>query len=625
MMPITAAPMHCAGTKGMEKVLIEHCISLSMRAHHSSTSPFLLHTLSGSSHCSIFAFAGSWSVDDWIDGEHGAFGVSKIDSSLFPSLKNLVRDAPAAVNMAFLRSFQMLLKTSRLEVEISKAAAEKKRIVFTGHSSGGAIAVLATVWLLEKHLRTDYKNHTVPLCVTFGSPLIGDNLFCQALQREDWSCCFLHFVMTMDIIPQSPLAPLASLKEELQSILQFISPKSLCLSSNSFGISQLLSKFYYTVLRNALTISNHQSCLSMGCATSLLGTLSGFIKLSPYKPFGTFVFCCSNGRLVSVKNSDAILQMLFYCLREASGQEMADDPCRNFKEHLQYESKLKSCLEMQNVIHGDYLQTNDLFLSEMNMDEMPLVETLLDDLDMGKEAWLHLHAAGDWEMQRFRNQKRIDANYNKIQEALNVLDQYRATCELRGLCYYDAFKLQRDAEDFNANVKRLELAGLWDEIIEMLVRFELPDRFEGRTEWVKLGTRYCLLVEPLDIANYYRHSKNEDTGPYMVKGRPRRYRFTQRWNEHAQQMPKGSSLESCFWAMVEEISADMNNKKPFIEVKERVLELEKNVSVWLASRKLRNDVLLGGSTFVKWWMALPKHHKFNSCIAKLMNAVDKSG
>ena len=70
--------------------------------------------------------------------------------------------------------------------------------------------------------------------------------------------------------------------------------------------------------------------------------------------------------------------MLFYCLRE----EKPDDPYRGFKEHLQYESKMKSYLEVQNVVRGDCLQTNELFLSETNTDEMLLVETFLDDLDM---------------------------------------------------------------------------------------------------------------------------------------------------------------------------------------------------------------------------------------------------
>lgn len=142
----------------------------------------------------------------------------------------------------------------------------------------------------------------------------------------------------------------------------------------------------------------------------------------------------------------------------------------------------------------------------------------------GKEARLRLLAAIHLEKQRLSNQTKIDQNSSKIRHALHFLNQYRSTCELRGISYYDSFKQQRNVEDFNANVKRLELAGLWDEIVEMLRRRELPDCFEGRAEWVSLGTVYRHLVEPLDIANYYRHSKNEDTGSYLLKGRPRRYR-----------------------------------------------------------------------------------------------------
>lgn len=241
------------------------------------------------------------------------------------------------------------------------------------------------------------------------------------------------------------------------------------------------------------------------------------------------------------------------------------------------------------------------------------------------EARLSLRAAGEWENQRLRNQAKIDANHSKIQEALSSLSNYRARCEMRGLGYYDAFKLQQDKEDFDANVRRLELAGLWDEIVEMLRRYELPDNFEGRTDWVDLATSYRCLVEPLDIANYYRHAKNEDTGPYMVKGRPRRYRYTQRWLEQAHRMPAWSSMESCFWAQVEELCTDSGSNEPFEETKERVLELEKQVSMWLSSGKLGKDVLLGESTFVKWWKTLPIQHRLGSSISRFMNGDNMFG
>ncbi|XP_008799122.2 protein EDS1B-like [Phoenix dactylifera] len=605
-----------------ERVLIELCCSLSTRAHSSSSSasPFILHSLSHPSPSSIFAFPGSWSAEDWISGDRASFGETEVDSSLFPSLKSIGNDVAARVNMAFFRSFQRLLATSRLQSEVHRAIVEKKRIVFTGHSSGGAIAALATIWLLEQCFKFDNSSQVNPFCVTFGSPLVGDHVFHHALKRENWSHCFLHFVMTLDIVPRILLTPLSSFKEELQAILHFLCPRSLYFSLESIGNSQLVTFFYSTVLKSALSISSYRACLCMGCTNPSLGALTAFIKLSPYRPFGTYVFCTSNGRLVHVKNSDAILQLFFYCLQWDPAQTLSDFANKSLNEHLQYELKLKEYLNMENVVHLDCLKALQLSLNNGDGDKMQVVGTASEDLELSNEAMLCLHAAEEWEKQRQRNQVKIDANYHKIQEAMKFLDNYRATCEIRELSYYDTFKCQTDVEDFNANVKRLELAGLWDEIVEMLRRYELPDGFECQKEWVDLGTRYRHLVEPLDIANYYRHSKNEDTGSYLEKGRPRRYTYTQRWLEHAQRMTAGSSLESCFWAIVEELCVNSCNNKPFEEARERILELENKTLGWFTSGKLSKDVLLGNSTFVKWWKTLPKQHMLESCIARFIDA-----
>ena len=40
-----------------------------------------------------------------------------------------------------------------------------------------------------------------------------------------------------------------------------------------------------------------------------------------------------------------------------------------------------------------------------------------------------------------------------------------------------------------------------------------------------------LPFEPFDIANYYKSTKNEDSKPYMNKGRPRRNKTPQKWLE----------------------------------------------------------------------------------------------
>lgn len=54
--------------------------------------------------------------------------------------------------------------------------------------------------------------------------------------------------------------------------------------------------------------------------------------------------------------------------------------------------------------------------------------------------------------------------------------------------------LHDDIKDFHANITGLELAGMWDEIIEMLKRYELLDEFEGHKEWIELGTEYIQTI-----------------------------------------------------------------------------------------------------------------------------------
>ncbi|WOK99820.1 hypothetical protein Cni_G08532 [Canna indica] len=605
------------------RALIPLCCSLSMAAHCSPSSPFLRHDNAGPS-AAVFAFPASWSADDWLlaDGARSPFGESQIDASLFPSIKSVGNDAAAAVNGAFLRSFKKVIDASRLQAEVHKAASEKKQIVFTGHSSGGSVAVLATIWFLEQRLKLDKRVDQVdPLCVTFGSPLVADGVTVHALQRENWGHCFLHFVMAADIIPRCFLAPLSSFKEEFQSILHFLSPKPLSFNPKPAASSSVA--FYNNVLKNALSMSNHQACLLMGCTNPLLEVLADFVKLTPYRPFGTYAFHNSesgDARLICLKNSNSILYMLFYMFQKAPEEDLEQVAHRSLEEHLLYEKRIKECLDVQNIVFVDSSEAIPLSSSDGYRDKAQPIKRLLKDLDLSLEGRLYLRAAGEWENQRLKNQAKVDSNYIKIQEGLSFLKDYRSTCEVRGLGYYDTFKIQKDVEDFNANVKRLELAGLWDEIVEMLRRYELPDDFEGRKEWVKLGTQYRRLVEPLDIANYYRHSKNEDTGPYMVKGRPKRYRYTQRWLEHVEGLPAGSSNESCFWALVEELCIDTNDNKPFLEVKSRVLELEEMLLHWVTGGNLGRDVFVSDSTFVKWWMTLPLKHRSESCISKFMKS-----
>lgn len=204
-----------------------------------------------------------------------------------------------------------------------------------------------------------------------------------------------------------------------------------------------------------------------------------------------------------------------------------------------------------------------------------------------------------------------------IDKYLSAVEEYKRECELTKVGCYEAFKIQKNESDFKADVARLELAGVWDEIVDTVKRGELPDDFEIRKEWIELGTKFRRLLEPLDVANYYMHGRNDDAGSYLTKGRPRRYKFPQRWHEHQKQMMQYATIsESCFWGEVEEIKF-ISKKSCFEALKERIVKLEGQILDWYKNEVLDKDVLLENSAFTQWWKSLPNEHKLASCIKHL--------
>ncbi|KAI3440649.1 RING-type domain-containing protein [Psidium guajava] len=370
-------------------------------------------------------------------------------------------------------------------------------------------------------------------------------------------------------------------------------------------------------MKNASCVASYASCALTGSKHTLFDTMSKFIKRSPYQPCGKYVFCTETGRLVVVKNPDAVLQMLFYSLQIESETELEDTALASLKAHRTYKDALDRSLATHNVVCLENLR--ELPLSSDDPVDINVCAAL-NDLSLSATARLCLRAAGELEKQKEDNRNKIKGKKGDINKCLKALEEYRNTCGNDGVGYYDAFKLHKKEEDFKANVNRLELAALWDEIIEMIKQEQLPDNFEAEKEWVDLGTQFRRLAEPIDIANYYRHMKNEDAGgAYMTKGRPRRYHYPQRWREQAEQLDRDSSGESCFWAEVEELNiarANEDTKKK--EIENRVSTLEKNLRKWFDKNEVEKDVFLKESTLVKWWHTLPHDQKAKSCIKELI-------
>ena len=105
----------------------------------------------------------------------------------------------------------------QLQIYMDPKQKKLKPIIFVGHSLGGAVATLATLWVLKKRLR-----QSSPFCITFGSPLVADVGLFEAVGRENWTGNFCHVVSKHDIVPRMLLAPFESIAKSLRAIFALL-------------------------------------------------------------------------------------------------------------------------------------------------------------------------------------------------------------------------------------------------------------------------------------------------------------------------------------------------------------------------------------------------------------------
>ena len=168
---------------------------------------------------------------------------------------------------------------------------------------------------------------------------MGSHIFSHALRRENWSSYFIHFVLKYDIVPRVFLAPFSAINQQFQKILHFLSQQSQQVPNH---LAQDAKDIFTEVMTNALTLTSHVACKLMESTNLLLETVKSFIELSPYRPFGIYVFHNGEEELVTLDNSNAILQLLFYSCQPSSEAEVLEIAKRSLGDHFAYESLLQN-------------------------------------------------------------------------------------------------------------------------------------------------------------------------------------------------------------------------------------------------------------------------------------------
>ncbi|XP_023638830.1 lipase-like PAD4 isoform X2 [Capsella rubella] len=86
-----------------------------------------------------------------------------------------------------------------LQLKIEEGLVGKQLVVITGHSTGGALAALTALWLLSKPSPPSFRL----ICITFGSPLFGNQSLSTSISRSRLAHNFCHVVSIHDHVPRS--------------------------------------------------------------------------------------------------------------------------------------------------------------------------------------------------------------------------------------------------------------------------------------------------------------------------------------------------------------------------------------------------------------------------------------
>lgn len=111
-------------------------------------------------------------------------------------------------------------------------------------------------------------------------------------------------------------------------------------------------------------------------------------------------------------------------------------------------------------------------------------------------------------------------------EAMALIQEYKAEHDGKFGKYYLHFRRHCP---HHIEVARSRLAKFWKVTIQLWEQKALPDGFFARGQWLRWGDRYRQLVEPLDVARYYRDGFFEENQVEYdeARNRPKQHRFLQ--------------------------------------------------------------------------------------------------
>ncbi|KAJ9683498.1 hypothetical protein PVL29_019184 [Vitis rotundifolia] len=439
------------------------------------------------------------------------------------------------------------------------------QLIITGHSLGGSVASLFTLWLLDGNL---LKPKCRPFCITFGSPLIGG----FGLQHSIWNSFFLHVVSNQDPVPGLFLPSGRGRSTPTSSHSQTTGYKP-------FGTYFLCSELGCACFDNPDLI--------LGLLKVISSEVAGGLQDVDY------------GEILSNLKERAICKGL-----PQVGERFADP----------FSAGIMMDLE---IIGFD--QTK---LLQHNID----INTEISTMEAKARILTNKNKAFDAKILNYKKKDMAELEwYKKTSKDTNngYYDCFKNWCsenqenESRKRNRED-MQIKRDSKRENHIVLLSEgLKVYWEDMVAQAQRKPQKEGATFRTRWLYAGTVYRRMVEPLDIAAFYVEGGTD----YINNGRSPHYKLLQQWYEEDVKPPSRDKLDSkkqkvstiltedsCFWAHVEEAILSCESLKSANSTLEQrksswdnLVKFGEYIMKQIGNYAVSPEIFLEKSSFMKWW------------------------
>ncbi|KAI4369284.1 hypothetical protein MLD38_017743 [Melastoma candidum] len=473
------------------------------------------------------------------------------------------------VHGEFLRLFLDRYEQPGFKDKMQELGKAGKPIVLTGHFVGGTTASLTALWLLCQSIASPRQ----VLCITFGSPLLGNGSLSLAILQESWGGCFCHVVSKFDIITR--LFPWVG---------SVSSPEQLLAQDSQRDLEEL----FQTLFSHAEGAAAEEGC-----------------KHLMSWPFGSYLLCSKMGA-ICMDNAASVLEMMYLMLRAGS-------PTDGTQDDLSYEDIASMPYAQMLTIRN----SNEDGLSESSYESsvsFALQSIGIITQDMNARACLQ--TARRMGLAPVLNAADLAVKLGNIHPRMAQIEWYKKRCEEENRTgYFDAFKEGRAMRrEHLVDMNLYKLGAFWDKVILMVERNELPQDFSWRLKWKYAPHTYMLLAEPLEIARYYRQGNHLRRGHYIEFGREKRFRVFDKWwqrntagDERTQRNHlAGLTQDPVFWARVEEarelldIARQEENPGRLRQLLEGLCRFEEYAVGMIERKEVSPDVLFPNSSYTKW-------------------------